>query len=115
MRWMVLPTLLVLLQLWAATISWAQQAVRVVAASATDGHARLVVDARDTAASSLPPQSFSVTADGRSQPARAGPLLSDRLTALRSRYLLMLRRPATRCAPKSCASRYRTAPSPPTR
>ena len=91
MRWMVLPTLLVLLQLWAATISWVQQAVRVVAASATDGHARLVVDARDTAASSLPPQSFSVTADGRSQPARAGPLLSDRLTAaLRSCYLLTL-------------------------
>jgi hypothetical protein len=88
---MVLPTLLVLLQLWAATISWVQQAVRVVAASATDGHARLVVDARDTAASSLPPQSFSVTADGRSQPARAGPLLSDRLTAaLRSCYLLTL-------------------------
>ena len=91
LRWIVLPTLLVLLQLWGGTISWAQQAVRVVAAGATDGQARLVVDARDTAASALPPQSFSVPADGQSQPARAGPLLSDRLTAaLRSRHLLTL-------------------------
>ena len=89
MRWIVLPTLLVLLQLCGGTISWAQQAVRVVAAGATDGQARRVVNARDTAASSLPPQSF-VTADGRRQPASAGPLLFDRLTALRSRYLLTL-------------------------
>jgi len=91
MRWIVLPILLVLLQLCGGTICWAQQAVRVVAAGATDGQARLVVDVRDTAASSLPPQSLSVTADGRRQPASAGPLLSDRLTAaLRSRYLLTL-------------------------
>ena len=78
-RWTVLATLLVLLQLWGGTIGWAQQAVRVVAASATDGQARLVVDVRDGARSPLTPQSFSVTADGQTQPARAGPLLSDRL------------------------------------
>ena len=91
LRWIVLATLLVLLQLCGGTISWAQQTVRVAAAGATDGQARLVADARDTAASALPPQSFSVTADGQRQPARAGPLLSDRLTAaLRSRYLLTL-------------------------
>ena len=86
LRWIVLLTLLVFLQLWGGTISWAQQAVRVVAAGATDGQARLVLDARDTAASSLPPQSFSpsVTVDGQRQPARAGPLLSDRLTAARA-------------------------------
>ena len=69
---MVLPTLLVLLQLWAATIGWAPPAVRVVVAGATHGQARLVVDPRDTARSSLPPQSFSGTADGQRLPARAG-------------------------------------------
>ena len=70
-RWTVLPTLLVLLQLCGATIGWAQQAVRVVAAGATDGQARLVVDVRDAARSPPPPQSFSVTADGQT-PARQG-------------------------------------------
>src|SRR3954464_1495993 len=85
LRWIVLPVLLVLLQLCGGTICWAQQSVRVVAAGATDGHDRRVVDASDTAASSLPAQSLSVRADGQGQPARAGPLLSDRLTALRSR------------------------------
>jgi hypothetical protein len=72
MRWTVLPTLLVLLQLWGGAIAWAQQEVRVVAASATDRQARLVIDARDAARSPLPPQSVSVTA------------------ALRSRYQLTL-------------------------
>ena len=91
MRWTVLPTLLVLLQLCGGTISWAQQAVRVVAAGATDGQARLVVDRRDTAGPRCPRSASPSPHDGQRQHARAGPLLSDRLTAaVRSPHLLTL-------------------------
>jgi hypothetical protein len=89
MRLMVLPTLLVLLQFCGGTISWAQQSVPVVAAGATDGRARLVVEATNTAGSRPRPQSVFLTAQRQTQLARPGPLLFDRLTAaLCSRYLL---------------------------
>src|SRR4051812_32394298 len=81
LRLMVLPALLVLLQLCGGMISWAQQSVLVVAAGAADGRARLVVDAKNTAGSPLPPQSFSLTAERQTQLAKPGPLLFDRLTA----------------------------------
>jgi hypothetical protein len=67
LRWTVVPTLLVLLQLWGGTIGWPQHAPTVVAATPTDGQARLVIDARDAARAPLPPQSFSVTAALRSR------------------------------------------------